>query len=56
VNTTEGPNAYGVMAMQNTRQHLRGWAKNVSGQYKKEKKEISNTLDMLDKKAESIPL
>jgi nicotinamide riboside kinase len=38
------------------RQHLRGWAKNVRGQYKKEKKEILNTLDMLDKKAKSIPL
>jgi hypothetical protein len=30
--------------------------KNVSGQYKKEKKEILNTLDTLDKKAESCPL
>jgi hypothetical protein len=38
------------------RQHLRGWAKNVSGQYKKEKKEILNTLDGLDKKAENTPL
>jgi hypothetical protein len=38
------------------RQYLRGWAKNISDQYKKEKKEIINTLDMLDKKAESIPL
>jgi hypothetical protein len=37
------------------RQHLRGWAKNVSGQYKKEKKEILNTLDGLDKKAENTP-
>jgi hypothetical protein len=37
------------------RQHLRGWAKNTSGQYKKEKKEILNTLNMLDKKAETIP-
>jgi hypothetical protein len=34
------------------RQYLRGWAKNVSGQYKKEEKEILNTLDTLDKKAE----
>jgi hypothetical protein len=38
------------------RQHLRGWAKNVSGHYKKEKKEILNTQDMLDKKEESISL
>jgi hypothetical protein len=38
------------------RQYLRGWAKNTSGQYKKEKKNILNTLDELDKKAENIPL
>jgi hypothetical protein len=38
------------------RQHLRGWAKNTSGQYKKEMKHILNTLDLLDKKAESTPL
>jgi hypothetical protein len=33
-------------------QYLRGWAKNTSGQYKKEKKKILDTLDGLDKKAE----
>jgi hypothetical protein len=32
------------------RKYLRGWAKNVSDQYKKEKKEILNILDTLDKK------
>jgi hypothetical protein len=31
------------------RQHLRGWAKNTNRHYKKEKKEILNTLDMLEK-------
>jgi uncharacterized coiled-coil DUF342 family protein len=30
--------------------------KNVSGQYKKEKKDILNILDTLDKKAETCPL
>jgi hypothetical protein len=35
---------------------LRGWAKNTNGQYKKEKKEILNTLDTLDNKAEHTPL
>jgi hypothetical protein len=35
---------------------LRGWAKNASGQYKKEKKHILNTLDFLDKKVESTRL
>jgi hypothetical protein len=34
------------------RQHLRGWAKNVSGADKKEKKELLGKLDGLDKKAD----
>ena len=34
------------------RQFLRGWAKNVSGANKKEKKDILDALDVLDKKAE----
>ena len=38
------------------RQYLRGWAKHISGHYKKEKKEILNKLDELDKKAEITPL
>jgi hypothetical protein len=38
------------------RQYLRGWAKNISGQNKKEKKEILNILDSLDKKAKNFPL
>lgn len=33
-------------------QYLRGWAKNTSGAYKKEKKALLNKLDELDKKAE----
>jgi hypothetical protein len=32
------------------RQHLRGWTKNISGQYKKGKKEILNTLTFLIKR------
>jgi hypothetical protein len=31
------------------RRHLRGWAKNVSGTYKKEKKELLDKLSYLDK-------
>jgi hypothetical protein len=30
--------------------------KNISGQYKKEKKDILNTLDKLDKKPKTSPL
>jgi hypothetical protein len=35
------------------RQHLRGWAKNVSRANKKEKKGLLDKLDGLDKKAEA---
>jgi hypothetical protein len=38
------------------RQHHRWWAKNMSGQYRKENKQILNSLDMLDKKAKGDPL
>ena len=38
------------------RQFLRGWAKNVSGHNKKEKKDLLDKLDALDKKAEMSPL
>jgi len=38
------------------RQYLRGWAKHVSGTYKKEKENLLNKLDELDKKAEVSPL
>jgi hypothetical protein len=34
------------------RRYLRGWAKNINGIYKKEKTEISNKLEELDKKDE----
>jgi hypothetical protein len=37
------------------RQYLRGWAKNISGAYKKEKS-LLNKLDELGRKAETIPL
>jgi mannosylglycoprotein endo-beta-mannosidase len=38
------------------RQYLRGWAKNESGVYKKQKTTILNKLDELDKKAETVTL
>ena len=34
------------------RRFLRGWAKNISGTYKKEKIELNSLIDELDKKAE----
>jgi hypothetical protein len=36
--------------------YLRGWAKNINGTYKKEKKDIMSKLEQLDKKAESTML
>jgi hypothetical protein len=38
------------------RQFLRGWARNSSGNYKKEKKCLLDIIDSLDIKAESVPL
>jgi hypothetical protein len=38
------------------RQYMRGWAKNMNDQYKKEKEHMLNSLDLLDQKVESIPL
>ncbi|WVZ53557.1 LOW QUALITY PROTEIN: hypothetical protein U9M48_004480 [Paspalum notatum var. saurae] len=38
------------------RQHLRGWAKNIRGAYKKEKKLLLDKLDELDKKLEHTQL
>jgi hypothetical protein len=38
------------------RRFLRGWAKNLSGKYRKEKERLLNIIDTLDIKAESVPL
>jgi hypothetical protein len=38
------------------RQFLRGWARNTSGDYKKEKDRLLNIIDSLDTKAETTPL
>jgi mannosylglycoprotein endo-beta-mannosidase len=38
------------------RQHLRGWAKHMSGAYKKEKTTLLDKLDELDKKTEIVLL
>ena len=38
------------------RQYLRGWARNLSGAYKKEKERLLNIIDTLDKKAEVVAL
>jgi hypothetical protein len=37
-------------------QFLRGWAKNLSGVHKKEKKRLTLLIDELDLKAETTPL
>jgi hypothetical protein len=38
------------------RSYLRGWAKNLSSEYKKEKERLLVLIDFLDKKAEIAPL
>jgi hypothetical protein len=38
------------------RQFLCGWARNISGEYKKEKERLLNIIDSLDIKAETSPL
>ena len=38
------------------RQYLRGWAKNISGEYKKLKQKLGLRIDELDIKAEVVPL
>ena len=38
------------------RQFLRGWAKNISGEYKKQKEKLLRLIDELDIKAETTPL
>ena len=38
------------------RQYLRGWAKNLSGEYKYLKEKLLNLIDELDIKAETSPL
>jgi hypothetical protein len=35
---------------------LRGWAKNISGKYKKQKQRLLSIIDDLDIKAETTPL
>jgi hypothetical protein len=42
--------------MRHLRRFLRGWAKNRSGVYKKEKEKLMALIDALDIKAETIPL
>jgi exonuclease III len=42
--------------IRNLRRFLRGWAKNMSSLYKKERDRLLLLIDTLDKKAESIPL
>jgi hypothetical protein len=42
--------------LRHVRRYLKGWAKNLSGQYKKEKERLLSIIDVLDVKAESIPL
>jgi exonuclease III len=44
------------LKIRHLRQFLRGWARNTSGDYKKEKERLLNIIDSLDIKAETSPL
>jgi hypothetical protein len=44
------------MKIRHLRQFLRGWARNTSSDYKKEKDRLLNIIDSLDIKAETSPL
>jgi hypothetical protein len=46
----------GKKKIQHLRKFLRGWARNASGDYKKEKERLLNIIDSLDIKAEISPL
>jgi hypothetical protein len=49
-----------IITWQNKIRHLcrflRGWAKNISGKYKKENESLLSIIDFLDVQAESCPL
>ena len=42
--------------LRHIRRYLKGWAKNLSGKYKKEKERFLSIIDDLDIKAENVPL
>jgi hypothetical protein len=55
---TTGANAIGIWQnkIRHVRQYLRGWAKNLSGNYRLEKEQLLSVIDILDRKAELCPL
>jgi hypothetical protein len=42
--------------IRNLRQYLRGWARNLCDQYKIERDRLSTIIDILERKAELVPL
>jgi hypothetical protein len=58
ISISEGSNPMKVWQnkIRHLRLFLRGWARNLSGKYKKEKERLLSIIDMLDRKAETSPL
>jgi exonuclease III len=56
VTTGSAPMDRWLNKLRHIRRFLKGWAKNLSGQYKKEKERLLSIIDELDLKAESIRL
>ena len=42
-----------VLKMRRLRKNVKGWNKNVEGEYRKTKTEVSNRIDEIDKYAET---
>jgi mannosylglycoprotein endo-beta-mannosidase len=56
INTGRNPIERWKNKIRHLRRFLKGWAKSMSGNYKKEKERLISLIDNLDLKAETIPL
>ena len=56
VTTGNNPMDRWLNKLRHIRRFLKGWAKNLSGKYKKEKERLLSIIDELDLKAENHPL
>jgi hypothetical protein len=56
ISTGNSPIEKWLNKMRHLRRFLRGWAKNISGKYKKEKDRLLSIIDKLDIQEETMPL